>query len=671
MKWLLLLAAMVLVTAISDGKTLIVDPTERVGPKTLTTVMAEASSGDKIVLMPGSYPGIAINRSLSIIGSGKVVINGQGDSALIIRAPACRISNLSIVGSGTNPGIAMKSQDNILSNCSLKGGSVGFDIEGANNTIRDCQIDANLGIKLIGSKCTIQNNSLTGTSFGVTLYKSEHNRLAKNRITGQYISGLDIQESSANDILDNRVEGCRLGISLRQSDRNNLTNNSCISNELAGLYLNGSQSNRLLGNTLSKDGDGILLSDSEGNTIVSNMAASNTYGISLRGSGHNVLKNNSLKGNSNNLRIDSGNKINPKQDDFVQDIDTTNSADGRPICYLVGDTYRELHEGFGFVGLIGCKNVKVSNLTISNSGIGVLLVGSTACKVNNCTIRYSEVGISLINSKNCTVEKCSSESCKTGFLVAMSSDDRLEDNGAINSTETGIKVEGSSGLTVKDSRTSACGVGLSTKNSPLCQVLNCTASDNKDAGLELTSSFKCTLKVVKSTLNQEGISLVGSNDCEIDGCNVSSNIKDGISLAQLSGTRLRGNTASGNGQGVYVQSSKNTQISGNNLSANIRYGLRMSLTTGCNITDNRFIRNQITGINLVDCRGNNIYHNIFVDNGNQNAADNGDNRWDSGPEIGGNYWSDFKATGNPGDVPRQIPSKGVDRYPFQKPIGWS
>jgi len=29
MKWLLLLAAMVLVTAISDGKTLIVDPTER------------------------------------------------------------------------------------------------------------------------------------------------------------------------------------------------------------------------------------------------------------------------------------------------------------------------------------------------------------------------------------------------------------------------------------------------------------------------------------------------------------------------------------------------------------------------------------------------------------------------------------------------------------------
>ena len=68
MKWLLLLAAMVLITASSDGKTLFVDPAQRVGPKTLTTVMAEASSGDEIVLIPGSYPGSAINRSLSIIG---------------------------------------------------------------------------------------------------------------------------------------------------------------------------------------------------------------------------------------------------------------------------------------------------------------------------------------------------------------------------------------------------------------------------------------------------------------------------------------------------------------------------------------------------------------------------------------------------------------------------
>jgi parallel beta-helix repeat protein len=176
---------------------------------------------------------------------------------------------------------------------------------------------------------------------------------------------------------------------------------------------------------------------------------------------------------------------------------------------------------------------------------------------------------------------------------------------------------------------------------------------------------------VKSSLNKEGINIVGSNGCKIDGCNASANSQDGLALLQLSDVRVTRNIALTNGQGIYVQSSKNIQIIDNNMSANTRHGLRMSMTSGCNITDNSFTRNQISGVNLVDCSGNNIYHNVFIDNVYQNAADNGDNLWDSGPKVGGNYWSDFKATGNPGDVSRIIPSNGVDRYPFQNPRGWS
>jgi parallel beta-helix repeat protein len=193
---------------------------------------------------------------------------------------------------------------------------------------------------------------------------------------------------------------------------------------------------------------------------------------------------------------------------------------------------------------------------------------------------------------------------------------------------------------------------------------------NKDAGLELASSLDCTLHGVKSALNKEGISIVGSNGCRINDCNVSANSQNGLALIQLSNAQVTRNMASINGQGIYIQSAKNVQIGGNNLSANIRYGLRMSISSGCNITDNTFVRNLISGINLVDCNGNYIYHNVFNFNVYQNAADNGDNHWDFGPKIGGNYWSDFKATGNPGDVPRQIPSHGMDRYPFRDPGAW-
>jgi parallel beta-helix repeat protein len=125
-----------------------------------------------------------------------------------------------------------------------------------------------------------------------------------------------------------------------------------------------------------------------------------------------------------------------------------------------------------------------------------------------------------------------------------------------------------------------------------------------------------------------------------------------------------------NAQGIFVQSSRRLLIENNRLSENSRFGLRMSSATGCNVTDNIISKNQIAGANLVDCTASFLYHNAFLDNGPQNAADNGANQWDAGPRLGGNYWSDHEVLGNPGRTPKQIPSKGVDRYPFQEPGGW-
>ena len=55
-----------------------------------------------------------------------------------------------------------------------------------------------------------------------------------------------------------------------------------------------------------------------------------------------------------------------------------------------------------------------------------------------------------------------------------------------------------------------------------------------------------------------------------------------------------------------------------------------------------------------------IYWHAFRGRESRQGLDLAGFHWDSGPEIGGNYWSDFKSTGNPGNVPRQIPGKGVD-----------
>jgi parallel beta-helix repeat protein len=130
------------------------------------------------------------------------------------------------------------------------------------------------------------------------------------------------------------------------------------------------------------------------------------------------------------------------------------------------------------------------------------------------------------------------------------------------------------------------------------------------------------------------------------------------------------NVAIGNSQGIFVQSSSRLAIRGNALGSNSRFGLRMSKTEGCNVTDNDIYENQFSGANLVDCSNNLLYQNVFRDNSIQNAADNGQNQWDAGIDRGGNYWSDNKPSGSPGDGQYQIAGGPIDRYPFKIPWEW-
>ena len=186
----------------------------------------------------------------------------------------------------------------------------------------------------------------------------------------------------------------------------------------------------------------------------------------------------------------------------------------------------------------------------------------------------------------------------------------------------------------------------------------------------LSKSHNCSLIGNAAFSNDRGISLTGSNYCLLQANNASENEKDGITLQQLFYADVQSNIALRNGQGIYVQSSRKLTIKENILGENSRFGLRMSSSLDCNVTENNIYDNRIAGANLVDCLGNLLYHNIFLKNGFQNAADNGQNQWDGGPGAGGNFWSDHEVLGNPGDVPRQIPGGGVDRYPFQDPRGW-
>lgn len=90
--------------------------------------------------------------------------------------------------------------------------------------------------------------------------------------------------------------------------------------------------------------------------IQSNHASNNTYGISLRGSANNLLRDNLLEMNRYNLRIDSGEGSDtPIHDYYVQDIDRSNIVDGRQVCYLVGESGINVPEDCGFLGVVSSR----------------------------------------------------------------------------------------------------------------------------------------------------------------------------------------------------------------------------------------------------------------------------------------------------------------------------
>ncbi|HUS76342.1 MAG TPA: NosD domain-containing protein [Methanothrix sp.] len=702
---------LLLLVSCCQARTLIVDPGGSGDAKSLLTAIPLAGNGDTIQILPGNYAGAIVDKSLNISGSGAVIVEGS----LAVTAPGCKISDITIKTNGNDAVISLDSRDNQLVRCTIAGIATAVKVTGENNSIQESRIDSPQGLEIFGAKnkvvkstisgdiairingtsegvisdCQISalqgvliedsrgnvviNNSFSGNGFGVVLTRSHGNEVTHNNLSSGYVSGFDVVDSSSSNLTENYITGGKVGISLRGSHSCNVSGNICEKNERAGIFGEGAYQNLLENNNVSENGNGILLQGSAENGLISNKAYRNIYGISLRGCTKNILRKNILQENSYNLRVEPGQgwSGSSNHDSFMQNIDRSNLADNKSICYLVGEhDLMVVPADCGFLGLISCRNIRASNLTIKNSSTGVLLVNSTNCNIQNSTISWSENGFLLLDSLACTISSCQAVECKTGYMAKGSSGCQFAYDLARNCSAEGFRADGAQGLGLLECKMQSCQSGIALHGSRLCRIQNCSTSKNQEDGVLLSKSHNCSLIGNTAFSNDRGISLTGSNSCFLQANNASANEIDGISLQQLFYTDVQNNIAIKNGQGIFVQSSSKLGVRGNILSENTRFGLRMSSSQDCNITENNIYDNQIAGANLVDCSGNLLYHNIFTKNGFQNAADNGQNQWDDGPAAGGNYWSDHQVFGNPADVPHQIPGGGVDRYPFQDPRGW-
>jgi parallel beta-helix repeat protein len=255
-----------------------------------------------------------------------------------------------------------------------------------------------------------------------------------------------------------------------------------------------------LGNAIALSSDGVTLEGfhavnsnqagikvtSSGNTIKNNQASGNSIGLDLVNSNHNVLRANLLNNNLANFEV-----IFMRYDlSFENDIDTSNLADGKPIYYIVGasDKVVDASSRAGVVYCIGCRNISVRGLKLTNNAMGIILVncnysilennwieqnkgggiflqGSENNIVrNNSIINNDRSGLFLSASRNNTIINNKISNDIYGIFLLASSKNHLKDN-IVSSNEEGIKLfQGSVNNRIIGNEASENKIGISAKN---------------------------------------------------------------------------------------------------------------------------------------------------------------------------------------------------------------
>ena len=255
--------------------------------------------------------------------------------------------------------------DDIYGNLVIQRSNVTIDGSGfmlyGNGTGTGLYIGPYTGPTLVGN-ITVKNLKIRNFEYGIYLKHSGNNKIINNIVTNNSRSGITLWGSSAsnNYIKNNTLTSNMHGIdaSLGWGD-NNILNNIIEHNKGIGLIIGGSNNN-ILNNIIRNNEEGLVLLD-DGNTLRNNTMVRNCFNFRAHGE--------------------------------INDVDTSNTVDGKPIYYWINKRDEIVPEDAGYVALVNCGNITVSNIKIRNNGEGIVLASTQGSRIVNNTLMDNRVHI--------------------------------------------------------------------------------------------------------------------------------------------------------------------------------------------------------------------------------------------------------------------------------------
>ena len=271
-----------------------------------------------------------------------------------------------------------------------------------------------------------------GSGCGVHLF-SVNNVTIKNLNIKNFYNGILIDSSSYNTIYGNNVTNNEAGVHLihflKHVCSENLIVNNFIASNTLGLSID-TTGNRVAENVIYSNEMGMYISAGN-NTLISNVMIDNIFGIYLESS-NNILRDNQLLGNHYNF-ISS---LLPGTQAPHNDVDVSNTVDGKPIYYLVNQTNLDINPSsfpdVGYLAFLNCSNITVKNLTLTNNGQGILLSQCINCTIEGNTIKDNLIAISAYTNNASFSNNIISENYHGITLIGYHN--RIENNTIMNNT---------------------------------------------------------------------------------------------------------------------------------------------------------------------------------------------------------------------------------------------
>lgn len=557
----------------------------------ISDIIAWSNDADwGIHLVPGSHD-INITRT--------VIMSNSRGGLLLHETWNINVNNNTVV-SNNGAGIAVHGgEGNFIFGNNITDNDQGIMVDSSSNNI-------------------IHGNNITSGGTGVFINRGSNNSLFNNDVFDNYV-GFSVQSSNNNTLSGNHmvnntynfaINGNTLFDFLQDIDSSNTVNekpmyywvdkenleipgdagyvalinsrnitvqNSNLTHNSHGVFLAYTTNSTVRNVTTEFNGIGIGLQSSYNNTLIDNVASNNAqYGIALGDSGSNFLRNNTMNNNTINFGVLPGPTSTPST--FINDVDASNTVNGKPVYYWVNQSNRQVPSDAGYVLIVNSANISVSDLILANNVFGVGLIYSNNSLVRNVTAQNNLMGIALGWCVNTLVEyNTVTDNAQCGFVVMAS----LKSNFTENRVSGHRFVPGPEGGPIG---------GFSVLFSTTTIVANNTVTDN-EYGIVMANSPHNEVLQNNIRNNENGIYLQYADSNTLSENNVTNNAK-GIQLDHSNENELTWNTVMNNTNGIQLQWSYTNKLIHNNITANVNTGLDVSFSGNNTLRNNSLADNQ-------------------------------------------------------------------------------